>query len=56
MEELLTVTQVAEYLKQNAFVIRRKLRNGEIKGFKISGRDWRIKRVDLEEYLNRGGK
>ena len=55
MEELLTVTQVADYLQQKDYVIRRKLRKGEIKGIKLSGRDWRIKRSALEEYLNIGG-
>ena len=55
MEELMTAEQVAQYLQQSPFVIRRKLRKGEIKGVKISGKVWRIKKSDVVEYLNRGG-
>ena len=56
MEELMTVTQVAEYLQQSPHVIRRKLRKGEITGVKISGKVWRISKKDVVEYLNRGGQ
>ena len=56
MEELMTAEQVAQYLQQSPFVIRRKLRKGEIKGVKISGKVWRIQKKDVVEYLNRGGK
>ena len=51
---LLTVQQVAEMLQMNEEVIRRYLRDGRIKGFKV-GRDWRVKEKDLEKFINEKG-
>lgn len=51
MEELLTVEEVAKYLRLSESDVRRKLKAKKIKGFKIESQ-WRIKKIDLDEYLN----
>lgn len=45
-----TTAEVAEMLKMNVQVIARKLKHGELTGYKI-GKDWRIKESDLEAWL-----
>jgi len=50
--EFYTTAEVAEILKMNAQVIARKLQSGELTGYKI-GKDWRVKREDLLEWLER---
>ena len=50
--ELLTVSQVAEYLQISEKTIRRLIANGKIKASKVGGRAWRIKESDIEHYLN----
>jgi len=47
-----TTNEVAELLKMNVQVISRKLKYGELPGYKI-GKDWRIKESDLLEWLNK---
>ncbi len=47
-----TTTEVAELLKMNVQVISRKLKYGEIPGYKI-GKDWRIKESDLIQWLEK---
>ncbi|MFE0258392.1 helix-turn-helix domain-containing protein [Streptomyces sp. NPDC059010] len=49
-EEVLTVKQVAEILKISEKTARKKLNNGEIKGFKV-GREWRVSAEKFNEYL-----
>jgi len=51
-KELLTVSQVAEYLQISEKTVRRLITNGEIKASKVGGRSWRIKEHDIEQYLN----
>ena len=48
--DLLTVKEVAEELRVHPETVREKLRHGDIKGIKI-GKAWRIKREDLDEFL-----
>lgn len=48
--ELLTVEEVAEYLKMNPQVVRRWLKDKRLPGIKI-GKEWRIDRDDLDEML-----
>ena len=49
LEGNLTVEEVAEILGYSESVIRRKLRRGEIKGFKDSKR-WLVPPASIEEY------
>lgn len=51
MVELLTIEEVANILKMNKEVIRRKIRNKQIKAIKFD-RTWRVDTKDLEEYIN----
>ncbi len=50
--EFYTTAEVAEMLKMNVQVIARKLQAGELTAYKI-GKDWRVKREDLLEWLER---
>ena len=47
-----TTTEIAELLKMNVQVIARKLKHGELIGYKI-GKDWRVKESDLLTWLER---
>jgi excisionase family DNA binding protein len=49
---LLTADEVAHILGLSPFTVRRLLREGELPGRKVGKRQWRIRRVDLEEYLS----
>src|SRR5436309_2147545 len=48
---LLTPEEAARILGLSPFTVRRLLREGELPGRKVGKRQWRIRRVDLEEYL-----
>jgi excisionase family DNA binding protein len=50
-----TVKQVAKILHLNEEVVRRKLKSGEIKAFKI-GRLWRISEKSLKEIIENENK
>ncbi len=52
MSEILTVEQTAVYLKVSTKTIRRLIKSEEIVASKVGG-CWRIKQVDIEEYLKR---
>ena len=55
-EDMLTITEVAKYLKLHELTVRRLAREGELPAFKV-GRQWRIKRNLLEGWINeRSGK
>ncbi len=47
----LTVQQVAEQLLVEAKSVRRWLKIGKLKGYKLPGGDWRIRADDVEEIL-----
>jgi len=47
-----TTNEIAEILKMNVQVIARKLKYGEIVGYKI-GKDWRVKESDLMLWLEK---
>lgn len=51
MNHLLTIKEVAKYLKVSKRSILRYIDKGRLKASKIG--QWRIKRVDLEEFLER---
>ena len=50
MEELMTVTQVATLLKIKPEIVRRKVRGGQIRGYKI-GKVWRFSENALRDFL-----
>ena len=53
---MLTIAEVAKYLKLHELTVRRLAREGELPAFKV-GRQWRIKRDLLEEWIaERSGK
>ena len=54
-KQWLSVAEVASYMGVSAHVVTSMLRAGEVPGVKF-GREWRVARVDLESYLNRGQK
>ena len=48
---LLTVHDVAELLQMKEATVRSWIRENQLRAIKF-GRDWRIARVDLENFLN----
>ena len=52
LERLMTVDEVAEYLGLNPATVRLHLRNGELVGFKVGPRHWRIRESALEAFVN----
>jgi excisionase family DNA binding protein len=48
---LMTPEEAARILGLSPYTVRRLLREGELPGRKVGKRQWRIRRVDLEEYL-----
>ncbi|WP_243109340.1 helix-turn-helix domain-containing protein [Anaerophilus nitritogenes] len=51
-DEIMTVSEVAEYLKISEVTTYKCVQEGKIPGFKI-GRHWRIKRSDLVEFIEK---
>ncbi|WP_407272484.1 helix-turn-helix domain-containing protein [Radiobacillus sp. PE A8.2] len=51
-KEIMTVSQVAEYLQLSEMTTYKLVQEGKIPGFKI-GRHWRVKRDDLDEFIER---
>jgi len=51
-DALLTIREVARYLKVVPMTVYRMIDRGDLKAVKV-GRVWRIRREDLERYLNR---
>ncbi|AVR00390.1 DNA-binding protein [Oceanobacillus iheyensis] len=50
--EIMTVSQVAEYLQLSEMTTYKLVQDGKIPAFKI-GRHWRVKREDLNELIER---
>ncbi|MBN1935287.1 MAG: helix-turn-helix domain-containing protein [Anaerolineae bacterium] len=48
--DMLTIAQVAKYLKLHELTVRRLAREGELPAFKV-GRQWRVKRDLLEKWI-----
>ena len=48
--DIMTISEVAEYLKISEMTTYKMVQNGTIPGFKI-GRGWRIKRADLVIFI-----
>ncbi|MDC3417444.1 helix-turn-helix domain-containing protein [Aquibacillus salsiterrae] len=51
-KEIMTVSQVAEYLQLSEMTTYKLVQEGKIPGFKI-GRHWRIKQEDLNDLIER---
>ena len=49
-DPILTIKDVADYLKVNERTIYRLAASGELPGFKV-GNSWRFKRSELEQYI-----
>lgn len=50
--EIMTVSQVAEYFQISEMTTYKLVQENTIPGFKI-GRHWRVKRDDLDEFIER---
>ena len=50
-DEIMTVKELAEYLKLNFQTVYRKAQNGEIPGSKI-GRGWRFQKSVIDRWLS----
>lgn len=48
----LTVDEVAQALGRTPSSVRSWLRSGEVLGYKLRGREWRIRREDLRAFLD----
>lgn len=48
--ELMKVIEVAEYLRIHPEVVRRWLREGKLKGYKV-GKEWRISKRDIDDMI-----
>lgn len=51
-EEVLTVEEVAEYLRIHPYTLRRLARAGKLPGFKVGGQ-WRFKKYDMDKLSSR---
>ncbi len=49
-DEILTIKEIAEYLKLNEKTAYRLASEGKLPGFKVGG-SWRFKRIDLEKWI-----
>lgn len=54
-DELLTVAEVAEYLKLSRRTAWRWCKTGQLPAFKV-GHQWRVAQSDLEKFVRRRGK
>ncbi|MCG7551921.1 helix-turn-helix domain-containing protein [Pseudoalteromonas sp. Of11M-6] len=51
-DEILTIQEVADYLKLNEKTAYRLASEGKLPGFKVGG-SWRFKRTDLEAWIEK---
>ncbi len=51
-DEIMTVSEVAQYLRISEVTTYKFIQDGKIPGFKI-GRHWRVKRSDLAEFIEK---
>jgi len=52
IDEIMTIEEVARYLRLHELTVRRLAREGEIPAFKI-GRQWRVKKALLDRWIER---
>jgi excisionase family DNA binding protein len=55
VSELLTVEEVAEYLRVSIYTVREMIKSGKLPGVKL-GKSYRIKRADVERLVNTEAK
>jgi len=53
MDEILTVREVAEYLKLSRTTVWRWFKEGKLQAFRL-GRSWRVRRSELERITGQG--
>ena len=51
-DEIMTITQVAEYLKISEITTYKLAQEGKISAFKV-GRHWRVMKEDLREFIEK---
>lgn len=51
-DEIMTVNDVAQYLKISVITTYRLVQEGKIPAFKV-GRSWRVKRSDLDDFIEK---
>ncbi|MCA9633676.1 MAG: helix-turn-helix domain-containing protein [Myxococcales bacterium] len=49
-DDILTIKEVAEYLKLTERTLYRLVQDGQVPGFKV-GNSWRFKRGDIERWI-----
>lgn len=52
MEPMLTTEDVAEFFRVDVVTVRRMISKGELTAYRVGG-EYRVARVDIEDYLNR---
>ena len=50
MEELLTIKEVADYLRLSKTTVWRWCKSGELPAFKV-GRGWRVRKCDVDKMM-----
>lgn len=55
MEKLLTLYEVAEYLRLNRFTVYRMVERGELPAIKVANQ-WRFKERDIDKWLEENKK
>ena len=51
MKQLYTIEEVADFLRVSIRTVRRYLKDGTIRGFKV-GQNWRISDEEVSRYIN----
>jgi excisionase family DNA binding protein len=51
LQDIITVKQLSEFLQISELTIKRALKSGELKGFKI-GSGWRIEKEEVLKWLD----
>lgn len=51
-DQIMTIQEIAEYLKLTEKTTYRLASEGKLPGFKVGG-SWRFKKVDLEEWIEK---
>ncbi len=51
MKELYTIDELADFLRVSPRTIRRYLKDGKIKGFKVNGKAWRFSDDEVARFI-----
>ncbi len=52
LPDIITVKQLAEFLQVSDITIKRAIKSGELKAFKV-GRDWRIEKENVMNWVKK---